>query len=376
MPANLPPQAQALWAKAQEAKTKQEKLERLQEFLSAIPDHKGTEKLRHQVRHQIAVLREEIEEERMRRKGKGVSYLVEKEGAAQVALIGLPESGKSFVFNRLTGATSQSGMTPFETKRPIPGALKYEDVTFQIVDTPSLSRNRNQLTALAEATARNADVLALVLDATQDTQEQLNTIEHLLERNHVYIRQPKAQVRVVKRADGGVQFFVTGTTVFDEGEATKLIKEYGIAHATVIVNGPATIEDIETALFQGSLVKPVFILVTKTQEAGARILKPVAGYPVVNSASPRLKEIVGATIFSLASIIRVYTKPLNEKEHSGRPMVMKKGSTVLDAVRMVHSAMVPTFEYAKIWGRSVRFPGSKVGLDHTLQDGDVIEIHA
>lgn len=376
MPANLPPQAQALWAKAQEARTKQEKLEKLQEFLSAVPDHKGTEKLRHQVRHQIAVLREEIEEERVRRKGKGVSYLIEKEGAAQVALIGLPEVGKSFLFNRLTGASSQSGTSPFETKRPIPGALKYEDLTFQIVDTPSLSPNRNQLTSLAEATARNADVLALVLDAAQDIGKQMQTIEAILERSHVYIRQPRAQVKIIKRADGGVQFFATGTPAFDEGEAAKLIKEYGIAHATVIVNGPATIEDIETAVFQGSLVKPAFVVLTKTGEAPPQNMQLLSGYTIVDSAVENLKEAVGAAIFSLAGIIRVYTKPLNEKERSGRPMVMKRGSTVLDAVRMVHSAMIPTFEYAKIWGRSVKFPGSRVGLDHILEDGDILEIHA
>lgn len=299
------------------------------------------------------MLREEIEEEKARRKGRGVSYLVEKQGATQVALIRLPETGKSFLFNRLTGASSQSGISPFETKRPIPGALKYEDLTFQIVDTPSLSQSRNQLSALAEATARNADILALILDATQSVREQMSVIERILERNRVYIRQPKAQVKIVKRAEGGIQFFVTGTQIFDDKEAAKLIKEYGIAHATVIINGPATVEDIETALFQGSLVKPAFAVLTKTDQERPPDIGALAGYIVLDSSSPNIRERVGATIFSLAGIIRVYTKPLNEREHSGRPMVMKRGSTVLDAVSMILSAMVPTFEYAKVWGKSV-----------------------
>ena len=62
MPTNLPPEARAKWAKYLDARTPEEKLRALEEYLSTIPKHKGTENLRAWVRRKIAELREEIEE--------------------------------------------------------------------------------------------------------------------------------------------------------------------------------------------------------------------------------------------------------------------------------------------------------------------------
>ena len=84
MPTNLPPEARAKWAKTLEARTPEEKLRALQEFLSSIPEHKGTSKLRAHVKHQIAVLRRLIAEQKARKRGGGPTFSIEKEGAAQV----------------------------------------------------------------------------------------------------------------------------------------------------------------------------------------------------------------------------------------------------------------------------------------------------
>lgn len=45
MPTNLPAEAKAKWVKYLEAKTTEEKIQALEEFLSAVPKHKGTENL-------------------------------------------------------------------------------------------------------------------------------------------------------------------------------------------------------------------------------------------------------------------------------------------------------------------------------------------
>jgi ribosome-interacting GTPase 1 len=36
--------------------------------------------------------------------------------------------------------------------------------------------------------------------------------------------------------------------------------------------------------------------------------------------------------------------------------------------------MVKHFRFAKIWGKSVDFPGQRVPLDHYLHDEDIVEI--
>jgi ribosome-interacting GTPase 1 len=381
LPANLPPQAQALWVKAQDAKTPDEKLQRLQEFLSAIPDHKGTEKLRHQVRHQIAVLKEEIEEAKQRRKGTGVSYLIEKEGAAQVALVGAPDSGKTALLKRLTGVAVSSSSLPFETQKPVPGMMRYEDLLLQLVDTPSISLSQSVYTTRAAATARNADVLLLVVDGSQPAVPQLSLITDVLERYRVHLRPIKAQVKIEKRSAGGVQVLATGRPVCTSAEVVDLLKQYGLQNALVVINGPAELDDVEAAVIQGLVFKPSVVAITKlsqTDDADAvfsDVKKRVAPIRVLDAEAHDFSLRLGAEIVSAAGIIRVYTKSLNDKNRSARPLVMKKGSTVLDAVRVIHSAMLSTFEYARVWGSSVKFQGAKVGLEHVLNDGDVVEIH-
>lgn len=384
MPTNLPPQAQVLWLKAQEAKTPGEKLDRLQEFLSAIPAHKGTEKLRHQVRHQIAVLRDEIEEARIRRKGTGVSYLVEKEGAFQAVLVGVMNSGKSTVFNMLTGSSHPCSAIGYETSKPVPGMMRFQDVNIQMVDTPSITGTRNQFTVQACASARNGDLVVLVLDGTQPFDPQLKLVAGMLENFRVHLRRTGAMVKIEKRTAGGVQVVADRRSNCSPKEVSDLLKQYGLHHALVVVSGPASLDDVEASIIQGSTYKPSVCVVTKLDllepgerarymASAAETLSPV---PVLDLNSTGFEQEAGRTMFDLSGVIRVYTKPLNQRERSARPIIMHAGDTVEDVVKTIHSSMLSSFQYAKVWGTSVRFQGSKVGLSHGLRDGDTIEVHA
>ena len=62
MPANLPPEAKNKWAEVESTRNPREKIQRMQEFLSLVPQHKGTMKLRGRIKKKIAVLRKEMEE--------------------------------------------------------------------------------------------------------------------------------------------------------------------------------------------------------------------------------------------------------------------------------------------------------------------------
>lgn len=54
---NLPAEAKAKFAKYMDAKTPEEKLRALEEFLSSVPKHKGTENLVRWARRRMAELR-------------------------------------------------------------------------------------------------------------------------------------------------------------------------------------------------------------------------------------------------------------------------------------------------------------------------------
>ncbi len=85
-------------------------------------------------------------------------------------------------------------------------------------------------------------------------------------------------------------------------------------------------------------------------------------------------EEVKKKIWNTLRLIKVYTKEPGKKAEK-KPMVLKAGSTVGDAVADIHKDFLKFFRFARIWG-STKFPGEKVGLEHKLKDDDVMEIHA
>jgi ribosome-interacting GTPase 1 len=70
-----------------------EKIVALEDLIATVPKHKGTDKLRADLRRKLSQLRKEVIK---KKKGGRVDlYTVPKEGAAQIALVGFPNSGKS-----------------------------------------------------------------------------------------------------------------------------------------------------------------------------------------------------------------------------------------------------------------------------------------
>src|SRR4030067_909359 len=90
MPTNLPPEALDKWAEVEAAHGPKQKLQKMQEFLACVPQHKGTMKLRGQIKKKMAVIRNDLEDKKRKGTGKGSGgpkLFIEKEGTAQIALV-------------------------------------------------------------------------------------------------------------------------------------------------------------------------------------------------------------------------------------------------------------------------------------------------
>lgn len=390
MPANLPPEAKAKLAKYSEARSIEEKIQALEEFLSAVPKHKGTENLRNWARRRLAELKEELEARRKRRGGGGgPRFFVEKGGAAQIVILGPPNSGKSSILAALTNARPEIAEYPFTTTLPQAGMMNFEDIQFQLVDTPPIVpwNPESQINSRVLGLARNADALMIVFGLDDEFMEDtIKATLDLLEDRGVIITRRKGIARIVKsRQVTGVRIQGPGRLVgVTEDDVRKLLASYRIYNAVVEIEGDVTVDDIEAAIYTTRVYKPAIIVLNKADVPGARqralralkIFKPL-GVPVA-VASARKKvglDKLGEAYFKMLGLIRVYTKQPN-KEPDPDPLILRKGATVLDAARNIHKDLARKFKYAKVWGPSARYPGQRVGPEHELQDKDIIEIHA
>ncbi len=381
-PVNLPPQARAKWAKTLEARTPEEKLRALQEFLSSIPDHKGSAKLRAHVKHQIAVLRRLIEEQRARRRGGGgPSFAVEKEGAAQVVLLGWPNSGKSSLLRALTNAKPEVSEQPYTTQLPVPGMMEFEDLKFQLVEAPSLRGLERDAATLS--LARNADALALVVDLSSDPVAQLASMLEELRDAGIVVGRPKARIEVERQTTGGVRVALMGALLgCSERDVAELLASYGVRHALVKIWGEATLDDVEDALLRKLVYKPAVVVANKldapnASEALRKVEEASQGLAVVATSARRGVDAkqLGEAIFKALDVIRVYTKAPGEPP-SKEPLVVRRGSTVMDVAERVHKQLARQLKYAKVWSSRLPFSPQRVGASFTLEDGDVVELRA
>src|SRR5262244_1901726 len=164
MPANLTPQYMDAEKRFKQADTVSEKIAALEEMMATIPKHKGTEKLQAELKKKMSVLKKESEQSK--KGGRRESFVVEREGARQLALAGAPNSGKSQLVGRLTHATPEVAEYPYTTRNPIPGMMLYENVRLQLVDLPPISPEYTE--SWVPQVIRNADAVLWIVDLSDD----------------------------------------------------------------------------------------------------------------------------------------------------------------------------------------------------------------
>ncbi len=389
MPTNLPPDAKDKWAEVEATRNPREKLQRMQEFLSLVPQHKGTMKLRGQVKKKMAVLRKEMEERKQKRAGRGgPKFFIEKEGAAQVVLLGVTNVGKSCLLSAVTNATVAVSAAPYTTREPVPAVMSFEDVQFQVVEAPAVmegSADGRAWGLQSLALARNADGLILMVDLSCDVVAQLSLVLGELEKARVLVSKPRGRVDIDRRYMGaGLRIILVGRLVdCSMREVEALLRSYRIGDAVVKISGEVTLDEVEDAIFESTTYRPAVVVANKLDVAGAeanlRRLERFVGerFPIVAvSCEKRLGlERLGAVLFSALGVIRVYTKEPGAREPSQRPFTLRRGATLADLARSIHSDFERDFAFARVWAERLVFSPQKVGLGFALEDGDVVEIH-
>jgi ribosome-interacting GTPase 1 len=389
MPTNLPPEAKDKWAEVEATRNPREKIQRMQEFLSLVPQHKGTMKLRGRIKKKMAVLRKEMEERKQKRAGRGgPKFFIEKEGAAQIALLGVTNVGKSCLLSAVTNANVLVSAAPYTTREPVPAVMSFEDVQFQLVEAPAVmegSADGRAWGLQSLALARNADGLIVMVDLSRDPVGQLSLVLGELEKARVLVNKPRGRVDIDRRYMGaGLRVILTGKLLDCTMRDVKaLLRSYRIGDAVVKISGEVTLDEVEDAIFESTTYRPAVVVANKLDVAGAdagleRLEGFVAGRVPVVAVSCEKKlglERLGAVLFSALGVIRVYTKQPGAREPSQRPFTLRRGATLADLARSIHTDFERDFAFARVWSDRLVFSPQKVGVGFALEDGDVVEIH-
>ncbi|MCS7386042.1 MAG: TGS domain-containing protein [archaeon GB-1867-005] len=368
----------------QEARTLPEKIRILEALISAIPAHKGTEKIRRQLRRRLSQLKVELEErKRKRTKATSGKFAIKKDGAGQVVILGDTKSGKSSFLATLTNAKPRISDVPCTTRMPVPGMMIFDGVQVQLVEAPAIFPEAPWLSQVLSL-ARNADALILLVDLTRNPFHQLKFMVESLRQARIILKRPKVRIDIERKSSGGIQVFCTGNFIdCSLDDVKQLLADYGITSAIVKIWGDVSIKDVEEYIGLNVVYKPSIIIANKYDSEIARVnfdrlsraLKGAVKVIPFSTISKQNLDVVKREIFSLLGVIRIYTKEVGG-EVASKPLVVPVGTRVIDVAKMIHSRLYKEFKYAKVWGSSVKFGGQKVGANHVLADGDVVEIRA
>jgi len=325
MPANLTPEYFKAERWFREATTTDEKILALEQMLSVMPKHKGTDHLKADLRRKLSKLKEAPAQ---KAKGKHVDiFHIPRSGAGQIALIGTPNSGKSSIVSALTNAKVNVADFPFATTAPIPGMVTFEDVPIQLVDTPPITADF--ISPGQVGTYRNCDVIGIVIDLSADVSEQLGICLDFLESRSLLIDVETEAVDEHGNALAKRAFFIcTKSDIAEDGAIEKLRQS----------------------------CKYDFELVGISTRTGAGLDK------------------LSAMFFSLLGLIRIYAKPPGKPADMSDPFTLPAGANVMDLASAIHRELAGKLKFARIWGTGV-YAGQNVQRNHILNDKDIIELH-
>ena len=389
LPTNVTPEFDKQRIIYEETEDLAQRIVELEKLLSLAPRHKGAERMVGNYRKKLAILKAQLEkkreQDRARRSGGGVEEgVIRKEGAGQVCLVGVTNSGKSSLINAVTNAELDVGDYPFTTPIPTPAMLTLEDINIQLVELPGVFEGSHEagIGRQALSVARNTDCIALIIDLSQDIDTQMNTILKELDSARIRLNKEKSAVRIERVGLGGHMIYGAQNYQGNIDEVKEFLKARRITNVIVRFQKPATFQQLVDAMDSSVAYVRAMIVATKGDAEGSQARyheleeKYADRFDVVPVSAQRGENLdsMSWTFYQHLDILRVYTK-IPGKQRENKPIVLPEGSVVEDAARKVHKALfVERFRSAVIIRENDKIRRRTVGLNYPLQDGDILQL--
>jgi ribosome-interacting GTPase 1 len=324
MPANVTPEYERAERRYRESVSDDERLAALQEMLSTIPKHKGTEKMQADIKRRISQLRKSQEEAKHK---KGLDpFHISRGGAGQVVLVGPPNTGKSSLVAATTNAEVKVAEYPFTTVLPMPGMWQKGDRQIELVDMPPLAPEH--VVPGFMGAVRSADVVCLVVEAGEAALDQVEMILGLMPSGFTLETVPRNLLDARDHSRRSGLIVANKVDLASAGHVETLRGLYA-----------SRLEVIEVSARKGEGLEALF-----------------------------------ERLWELLAVIRVYSKRPGKQADLDRPFTVPAGSSIEDLARHIHRDLPGMMKHARLW-RPGRPEGQLVHRTELLRDKDIVEIH-
>lgn len=357
------------------------RIKELEDELSKTKYNKRTQRAIGLLKAKIARLKDK-EVARSSKKTISEGYSVRKTGDGTVIMVGFPSVGKSTLLNALTNAKSEVGSYAFTTLKVIPGLMEYEGAKIQVLDVPGVvhgaasgkGRGKEVLSVM-----RNANLAMIVLEVLHP--EHLDVLLKEIYDSGLRLNQRKPDVKIMKKNKGGI---VTSSTIkklswLDSKTVEDICKEFRIINADVLIREDITPDQLIDVIEDNKVYIPSLVVINKIdsvhKEKLDKVKKKVNADILVSGEKDINISNLKESIFKKLDLIKVFCKDPGKKADLDEPLIMSKSSSVEDMCNKLHRDFTKRFRFVRVWGKSAKFPGQRKMLNHTLEDGDVIEIH-
>jgi hypothetical protein len=356
-----------------------EKIRAIEEEMKRTQIHKHTEHHVGLLKAKLARLKAEQDSSQRSRQG-GEGFELKKSGDCTVVLIGLPSVGKSTILNRLTNAKSKVASYAFTTLTVVPGLFEYKGARIQVLDLPGIiagaatgaGRGRRVLSV-----ARNADLVLLVLDVFQP--DQIGVLKKELYEMGIRVNTQAPNVSIEYSSHGGIGITATcKLTKLSEETARAILNIYKV-HGRAIIREDITDDQLIDVVAGNRHYVPALTVLNKIDLVSSRYIpeasKRIGEEFVPISADQNINiDKLKAAIYDRLNLIRVYLKPRNGPADLEEPLIVASGATISDVCDKISRRFAGDAKYALVSGTSVSFSPQRVGMNHVLQDRDIVTI--
>ena len=356
-----------------------EKIKKLEDELGKNKINKSTEHHVGLLKAKLAKLRNQQDEVRTKHTTRSTGYEVKKTADATIALIGLPNVGKSSLLNKLTNANSKVGSYQFTTLTVVPGIMKYKHTSIQILDLPGIIKGASRGKGFGKrilSVVRNADLIIFMIDIFNSNIFQL-LYDELYE---IGIRPNGTHPNIVieKTQSGGTEIHSDVTLTHLSNKFVKdILRIHGINHARINIKEDINYDQLLDVILGNRKYVPYITLLNKIDLVNSKFLSTVKSQSItsfipISTNTNKNITLLKNKIYNILNFVQIYMKPQGKQTDYEEPMIIRKGDKIVDVCNKIHRNLKTDFRYAKISGKSVKFNGQKVGLNHVLMDKDIL----